>query len=195
MSFELPPLPYSQSALEPHISANTFSFHYDRHHAGYVTNLNRLAEGTEWETAELEQVVTGASGPIFNNAAQIWNHTFYWNSLSPDGGGAPVGDIATAIDSAFGSYDDFRSKFATAATTLFGSGWAWLAINENNQLEITQTSNADLPLLHNQKPLLVVDVWEHAYYLDYKNARPSYVEAFLDHLINWEFANQNLASN
>ncbi len=195
MSFELPPLPYSQSALEPHISANTFSFHYDRHHAGYVTNLNRLAEGTEWETAELEQVVTGASGAIFNNAAQIWNHTFYWNSLSPDGGGAPVGDIATAIDSAFGSYDDFRSKFATAATTLFGSGWAWLAINENNQLEITQTSNADLPLLHNQKPLLVVDVWEHAYYLDYKNARPSYVEAFLDHLINWEFANQNLASN
>ncbi|MCY3967884.1 MAG: superoxide dismutase [bacterium] len=195
MTFELPPLPYSQSALEPHISANTLSFHYDRHHAGYVANLNRLAESTEWETADLEQVVTGASGPIFNNAAQIWNHTFYWNSMSPDGGGTPSGAIAAAIDAAFGSYDEFRSKFATAATTLFGSGWAWLVANSNGGLEITQTSNADLPLLHGQTPLLVADVWEHAYYLDYQNARPAYVEAFLDHLINWDFAAQNLASS
>jgi len=195
MTFELPPLPYSQSALEPHISANTLSFHYDRHHAGYAANLNRLAESTEWETADLEQVVTGASGPIFNNAAQIWNHTFYWNSMSPDGGGTPSGAIAAAIDAAFGSYDEFRSKFATAATTLFGSGWAWLVANSNGGLEITQTSNADLPLLHGQTPLLVADVWEHAYYLDYQNARPAYVEAFLDHLINWDFAAQNLASS
>ncbi|MCY4258396.1 MAG: superoxide dismutase [bacterium] len=195
MTFELPPLPYSQSALEPHISANTLSFHYDRHHAGYVANLNRLAESTEWETAGLEQVVTGASGPIFNNAAQIWNHTFYWNSMSPDGGGTPSGTIAAAIDAAFGSYDKFRSKFATTATTLFGSGWAWLVANSNGGLEITQTSNADLPLLHGQTPLLVADVWEHAYYLDYQNARPAYVEAFLDHLINWDFAAQNLASS
>ncbi|MXW41803.1 MAG: superoxide dismutase [Acidimicrobiia bacterium] len=195
MSFELPPLPYNHSALEPYISANTLNFHYDRHHAGYVNNLNRLATDTEWENAELVQVITSANGPIFNNAAQIWNHTFYWGSMSPGGGGAPSGSIASAIENSFGSYDEFRNQFAAAATSLFGSGWTWLVANENDGLEIMSTTNADLPLLHSRKPLLVTDVWEHAYYLDYQNARPAYVEAFLDHLINWEFATQNLASS
>ncbi|MCY3577766.1 MAG: superoxide dismutase [bacterium] len=193
MAFELPPLPYSQSALEPYVSADTMSFHYGRHHAGYVANLNRLTADTQWEGAELEKVVLGAEGAIFNNAAQIWNHTFYWQSMSPDGGGAPSGPMREAIDAAFGSTDEFRRQFADAAVGLFGSGWTWLVADENG-LAIMQTANADLPLLHDRRALLVVDVWEHAYYLDYQNARAAYVEAFLDHLINWEFAAENLAA-
>ncbi len=194
MAFELPPLPYPQSALEPYVSAETVSFHYERHHAGYVANLNRLTSGTQWEGAELEKVVLGAEGAIFNNAAQIWNHTFYWHSMSPDGGGAPSGPVRAAIEESFGSTDEFRRRFADAAVGLFGSGWTWL-VADNGRLDIVQTSNADLPLLEDRRALLVVDVWEHAYYLDYQNARAAYVEAFLDHLINWEFAAENLASD
>ena len=194
MAFDLPPLPYSQSALEPYVSAETISYHYERHHAGYVANLNRLAAGTQWEGVELEKVVLGAEGAIFNNAAQIWNHTFYWHSMSPDGGGAPSGPVRAAIDAAFGSTDEFRRQFADAAVGLFGSGWTWLVADDDG-LAIVQTANADLPLLHDRRALLVVDVWEHAYYLDYQNARAAYVEAFLDHLINWEFAAENLASD
>ena len=193
MAFELPPLPYEHRALEPYVSADTLSFHYDRHHAGYVANLNRLAAGTEWENAELDAVAAGADGAIFNNAAQIWNHTFYWNSMSPDGGGAPTGAVGEAVVEAFGSTDEFRRQFADAAVGLFGSGWTWLVADESG-LEIVQTANADLPLRHGRRALLVVDVWEHAYYLDYQNARAAYVEAFLDHLVNWEFAAQNLAA-
>ena len=194
MAFELPPLPYSNRALAPYVSAETISFHYERHHAGYVANLNRLTNGTQWEGAELEKVVLGAEGAIFNNAAQIWNHTFYWQSMSPDGGGAPSGPVRAAIEEAFGSVDEFRRQFADAAVGLFGSGWTWLVADDDG-LAIVQTANADLPLLHERKALLVVDVWEHAYYLDYQNARAAYVEAFLDHLINWEFAAENLASD
>lgn len=194
MAFDLPPLPYSQSALEPFVSAETISYHYERHHAGYVANLNRLAAGTQWEGVELEKVILGAEGAIFNNAAQIWNHTFYWHSMSPDGGGAPSGPVRAAIDEAFGSTDEFRRQFADAAVGLFGSGWTWLVADDDG-LAIVQTANADLPLLDDRRALLVVDVWEHAYYLDYQNARAAYVEAFLDHLINWEFAAQNLASD
>ncbi len=193
MAFELPPLPYGQSALEPYVSAETMSYHYGRHHAGYVANLNRLAAGTQWEGAELEALARGAEGAIFNNAAQIWNHTFYWQSMSPDGGGAPAGAVGAAIDAAFGSVDEFRRQFADAAVGLFGSGWTWLVADEGG-LEIMQTANADLPLRHDRRPLLVVDVWEHAYYLDYQNARAAYVEAFLDNLVNWEFAAENLAA-
>ena len=193
MAFELPPLPYGHRALEPYVSADTLSFHYDRHHAGYVANLNRLAAGTEWEVADLDAVAAGAEGAIFNNAAQIWNHTFYWNSMSPDGGGAPTGAVGEAVVEAFGSTDEFRRQFADAAVGLFGSGWTWLVADESG-LEIVQTANADLPLRHGRRALLVVDVWEHAYYLDYQNARAAYVEAFLDHLVNWEFAAQNLAA-
>ena len=193
MAFELPPLPYSQSALEPYVSAETMSYHYGRHHAGYVANLNRLTSGTQWEGAELEKVVLGAEGPIFNNAAQIWNHTFYWRSMSPDGGGAPSGAVRTAIEASFGSVDEFRRQFADASVGLFGSGWTWLVAGESG-LDIVQTANADLPLRQDRRALLVVDVWEHAYYLDYQNARAAYVEAFLDHLVNWEFAAENLAA-
>ncbi|WP_420638909.1 superoxide dismutase [Candidatus Poriferisocius sp.] len=195
MSFELPPLPYSHSALEPYVSTDTLNFHYGRHHAGYVANLNRLTTGTEWESAALEAVVAGAEGPIFNNAAQIWNHTFYWNSMSPDGGGAPSGALGAAVAESFGSTDEFRRRFADASVGLFGSGWTWLVADTDGRLDIMQTSNADLPLLHNRRALLVIDVWEHAYYLDYQNARAAYVEAFLDHLINWEFAARNLAAD
>ncbi|MCY4036048.1 MAG: superoxide dismutase [bacterium] len=193
MAFELPSLPYDQSALEPYVSAQTMSYHYGRHHAGYVTNLNRLAAGTEWESAELQEVVRGADGAILNNAAQIWNHTFFWRSMSPGGGGDPSGAMRAAIEEAFGSVDEFRSQFAAAAVGLFGSGWTWLVADDRG-LEIMQTPNADLPLRHGRRALLVVDVWEHAYYLDYQNARAAYVEAFLDHLANWEFAAQNLAA-
>ena len=193
MAFELPPLPYGQSALEPYVSADTVSFHYGRHHAGYVANLNRLTAGTQWEGAELGAVALGAEGPVFNNAAQIWNHTFYWRSMSPDGGGSPSGPLGAAIVEAFGSTDEFRRRFADAAVGLFGSGWTWLVADDNG-LDIMQTANADLPLLHGRRALLVVDVWEHAYYLDYQNARAAYVEAFLERLVNWEFAAQNFAA-
>ncbi|MFZ4432347.1 MAG: superoxide dismutase [Microthrixaceae bacterium] len=191
MPFELPPLPYSQDALAPHISAETLEYHYGKHHQTYVTNLNKLVEGTEFEQASLEDVIMKSDGGLFNNSAQVWNHTFYWNSMRPDGGGAPDGAVAEAIDSAFGSYDDFRAKFAEAATTQFGSGWAWL-VDSGSGLEIMKTSNADLPMKHGAKALLTIDVWEHAYYIDFRNARPNYITTFLDSLVNWDFVAANM---
>ena len=193
MAFELPALPYAQDALAPHISAETLEYHYGKHHQTYVTNLNKLVEGTEFENASLTDVIMKSDAGLFNNSAQVWNHTFYWNSMSPDGGGAPTGEVAEAINSAFGSYDEFRAKFAEAATTQFGSGWAWL-VDSGSGLEIMKTSNADLPMKHGSKALLTIDVWEHAYYIDFRNARPNYISTFLDSLVNWDFVAQNMAS-
>lgn len=193
MAFELPALPYAQDALAPHISAETLEYHYGKHHQTYVTNLNKLVEGTEFENASLEDVIMKSDAGLFNNSAQVWNHTFYWNSMSPSGGGAPTGEVADAINSAFGSYDEFRAKFAEAATTQFGSGWAWL-VDSGSGLEIMKTSNADLPMKHGSKALLTIDVWEHAYYIDFRNARPNYISTFLDSLVNWDFVAQNMAS-
>ena len=193
MAFELPPLPYAQDALAPHISAETLEYHYGKHHQTYVTNLNKLVEGTEFENAALEDVILKSDGGLFNNSAQVWNHTFYWNSMTPDGGGAPTGEVADAINSAFGSYDSFVDKFKEAAATQFGSGWAWL-VDSGSGLEIMKTSNADLPMKHNAKAILTIDVWEHAYYIDFRNARPNYISTFIDSLINWDFVAQNLAS-
>lgn len=192
MAFELPALPYAQDALAPHISAETLEYHYGKHHQTYVTNLNKLVEGTEFENAELTDVIMKSDGGLFNNSAQVWNHTFYWSSMSPDGGGAPTGEVADAINSAFGSYDEFKAKFAEAATTQFGSGWAWL-VDSGSGLEIMKTSNADLPMKHGSKALLTIDVWEHAYYIDFRNARPNYISTYLDSLLNWDFVAQNMA--
>ncbi len=192
MAFELPPLPYSLDALAPHISKETLEYHYGKHHQTYVTNLNNLTADTPDADASLEDIIAKADGGLFNNAAQVWNHTFYWSSMTPDGGGAPTGEVADKINSAFGSYDTFKADFAKAATTQFGSGWAWLVDNGGN-LEITQTSNADLPLKHSAKALLTIDVWEHAYYIDFRNARPNYINTFLDSLVNWDFVAANLA--
>ena len=192
MEHTLPDLPYDKSALDPHISAETLDFHHGKHHNTYVVNLNNLVKGTEFEDASLEEIITrAAAGPIFNNAAQIWNHTFYWNSLSPGGGGEPSGAIADAINQQFGSFADFKEQFTQKSVTLFGSGWAWLVKNSDGSLSIEQTSNAGCPLTAGQTPLLTCDVWEHAYYIDYRNARPKYLEAFWA-LVNWDFANQNL---
>jgi len=191
MAFELPPLPYAMDALAPHISQETLEYHYGKHHQTYVTNLNKLIEGTEDESSSLEDIIKKAEGGLFNNAAQVWNHTFYWSCLSPTGGGAPTGEVGEKINSAFGSYDSFKEDFAKAATTQFGSGWAWLVDNDGT-LEIMQTSNADLPLKHSVKALLTIDVWEHAYYIDYRNARPKYIDTFLDSLLNWDFVTANL---
>ena len=192
MAIELPALPYAQDALAPYISAETLEYHYGKHHQTYVTNLNKLVEGTDLEGKSLEEVIKAAEGGVFNNAAQVWNHSFYWASMKPGGGGAPDGDVGEKINSAFGSYDAFKEEFAKAATTQFGSGWAWL-IDDGGKLAITQTSNADLPMKHSQKALLTIDVWEHAYYIDYRNARPKYIETFLDSLLNWDFVEENLA--
>lgn len=192
MAHTLPELPYSMDALQPHISRETLEYHYGKHHNAYVTNLNGMIEGTEFAKASLEDTIKGSSGSMFNNAAQVWNHTFYWHCLSPNGGGAPGGDLASAIDSAFGSLDAFRSEFTDKATKLFGSGWAWLVRRPDGSLAITQTSNAGTPLTGDDTPLLTCDVWEHAYYIDYRNARPKYVEAFWN-LVNWEFVARNFA--
>ena len=192
MAFELPPLPYAQDALAPHISAETLEYHYGKHHQTYVTNLNKLTNDNA-DGKTLEEVILDSDGGLFNNSAQVWNHTFYWNSMTPDGGGAPTGEVADAINSAFGSYDDFAAKFAEAATTQFGSGWAWL-VDAGSGLEIMKTANADLPMKHNAKALLTIDVWEHAYYIDFRNARPNYISTFLESLVNWDFVAQNLAS-
>jgi Fe-Mn family superoxide dismutase len=187
MPFELPPLPYAQDALAPHISAETLEYHYGKHHQTYVTNLNKLVEGTEFEQASLEDVIMKSDGGLFNNSAQVWNHTFYWNSMRPDGGGAPDGAVAEAIDAAFGSYDDFRAKFAEAATTQFGSGWAWLILGTDGKLKCTKTPNGSNPLATGEgKALLGCDVWEHSYYLDFRNRRPDYVQNWLDNLANYE---------
>jgi superoxide dismutase, Fe-Mn family len=185
MAFELPVLPYAPTALEPFISARTIEFHYGKHHQAYVNNLNNLVKGTEFENAGLEDIIKKASGGIFNNAAQIWNHTFYWESLAPNAGGEPSGTIADAIIKSFGSYIQFKENFSAAAATLFGSGWAWLVKKTDGTLEIVQESNAGNPLTKGLQPILTCDVWEHAYYLDYQNKRPDYVAAFWS-LVNWK---------
>ena len=195
--FVLPPLPFAEDALAPVISANTLSFHHGKHHKTYVDNLNKLVPGTEFEGMTLEQIINATAGKadkagFFNSAAQIWNHTFYWNCLRKDGGGVPKGDIATRIDSAFGSFDNFKKEFANAAVTQFGSGWAWL-VAEGSALKIVKTGNAEVPFTKGQKPLLTIDVWEHAYYLDYQNRRADYVNALIDKLLNWNSAAEALA--
>jgi superoxide dismutase, Fe-Mn family len=192
MAIELPALPYDRTALEPHISAETIDFHYSKHHQTYVTNLNNLIAGTEFESADLETIVRKSQGGLFNNAAQVWNHTFYWNCLKPNGGGAPTGKLAEAIDAAFGSFDAFKAEFTKTAIGTFGSGWAWLVQRADGSLALVSTSNAATPLTGTDKPLLTCDVWEHAYYVDYRNARPKYVEAFWN-LVNWDFVSAQMA--
>ncbi len=191
MAIELPALPYDRTALEPHISAETIDFHYSKHHQTYVTNLNNLIAGTEFESADLESIVRKAQGGMFNNAAQVWNHSFYWNCLKPNGGGAPSGKLAEAIDAAFGSFDAFKAEFTKTAIGTFGSGWAWLVQRADGSLALVSTSNAATPLTGTDKPLLTCDVWEHAYYVDYRNARPKYVEAFWN-LVNWDFVSDQM---
>lgn len=197
MAISLPDLPYSQDALEPYISANTLSFHYGKHHNAYVVNGNKLIEGTEFEDQTLEQIIQNTSDDsskagIFNNVAQVWNHTFYWNSMKPNAGGLPTGNIADKINSTFGDYTTFVEQFKTAGATQFGSGWAWLVL-DGDQLKIMKTPNAETPISNKGlKPLLTVDVWEHAYYLDYQNKRPDYLNTFLEKLVNWDFANSLL---
>ena len=198
MAFELPPLPYAENALEPYTSANTISFHYGKHHKTYVDKLNGMVAGNEMENQSLEEIIKatagdGAKAGVFNNAAQIWNHTFFWNSMKPGGGGQPSGDLAAAIDQSFGSYDGFAEAFKTAAAGQFGSGWAWL-VKDGGSLAVVATANAGTPITGSATPLLTIDVWEHAYYLDYQNRRPDFVETFLGNLVNWDFAAANLAS-
>lgn len=195
MAIELPDLPYGKDALAPHISADTLSFHHDKHHNAYVTKTNELISGTDLEGASIEEIAQAAHDKgdqgLFNQAAQVWNHTFYWHSMGPNGGGQPTGDIADKIKEDFGSYEEFANQFKTAGATQFGSGWAWLVL-DGGKLKVEKTLNADTPLVHGKTPLITMDVWEHAYYLDYQNRRPDYMGAFLEHLINWDFANQNL---
>lgn len=193
MAFELPALPYAKNALEPHISAETLEFHYGKHHQTYVTNLNNLVDGTDDANKSLEDIIRSSSGGLFNNAAQVWNHTFYWNCLSPNGGGEPSGRLADAINSDFGSFAKFKEAFSKTAITTFGSGWAWLVKKPDGSLELASTSNAQSPLTGSDRPLLTCDVWEHAYYIDYRNARPKYLEAFW-HLVNWDFVSKQFAS-
>jgi superoxide dismutase, Fe-Mn family len=192
MAISLPELPYAKDALAPYLSAETLEYHHDKHHAAYVTNLNNLVKDTDMAEKSLEEIVLTAEGGVFNNAAQVWNHTFYWNCMKPGGGGIPSGDLAAAIDRDFGSYDAFKQEFVQAGVTQFGSGWAWLVV-EAGKLKITKTANADLPLKHGQVPLLTCDVWEHAYYIDYRNLRQKYIETFLASLVDWDAAAANLA--
>lgn len=187
MAIDLPALPYARDALAPHISTETLDFHYGKHHQTYVTNLNNMIKGTEFENLDLETIIKKAQGSMFNNAAQIWNHTFYWHSLSPKGGGEPSGKLAEAITKSFGTFQQFKEQFTQAAIGTFGSGWAWLVQRVDGSLGIISTSNAATPITGPDRPLLTCDVWEHAYYIDYRNARPKYVEAFWS-LVNWEFA-------
>ena len=193
MAFELPALPYAQDALAPTISAETMEYHYGKHHQTYVDNLNKAVAGTADENASLEDIIMKAEGPLFNNAAQVWNHTFFWNSLSPNGGGQPTGALADRIAADFGGYDAFRAQITDAGLTQFGSGWAWL-VEKDGKLAIMKTPNADLPMKHGAKALFTIDVWEHAYYIDYRNARAKFIEVVLDNLVNWDFVNANLAS-
>jgi Fe-Mn family superoxide dismutase len=196
MSIELPPLPFGESDLAPHISANTLSFHYGKHHKAYVDNTNKMIDGTDLAKASLVDIIKAAHGKpdkkgLFNNSAQVWNHTFYWSSLSPKGGGQPSGKLLDRIKSDFGDFGAFKDALAKAAVSQFGSGWAWVVL-DGGKLKVEQTANADNPLTSGKTPLLTIDVWEHAYYLDYQNKRPAYVDAVLDKLINWEFAAKNL---
>jgi len=190
--FELPKLPYALDALQPSISKETLEYHYGKHHQAYVNNLNKLIPGTEFEKMSLEDIIMKSSGGIFNNAAQVWNHTFYWNCMTPDSQGKPSGKLAEAIDKKFGSFDEFKKQFTQSATTLFGSGWTWLAKNSDGSLEIINTGNAGLPMKEGKKALLTCDVWEHAYYIDYRNMRATYVENFWK-LVNWDFVAENFA--
>ncbi|GLR65263.1 Fe-Mn family superoxide dismutase [Marinospirillum insulare] len=193
MAFELPALPFAKDALEPHISSETLDFHHGKHHQTYVTKLNELVPGTEFEGKSLEEIIKAApAGPVFNNAAQVWNHTFYWNSLSPNGGGAATGAIADAINAKWGSFAEFQKEFDNKAVNNFGASWTWLVKNAAGELEIVNTSNAGTPMTEGHTALLTVDLWEHAYYIDYRNARPKYLEAFWA-LANWDFVNQNFA--
>jgi Fe-Mn family superoxide dismutase len=190
MKHELPPLPYPKNALEPHMSRETLEFHHDKHHANYVNKLNELIQGTEFENASLEDIVKRSSGAVFNNAAQTWNHSFFWNCLSPKGGGEAPGEIGRQIASSFGSFNDFKTKFSQAAEGQFGSGWAWLCRGADGKLSVRSTGNADTPLKSGDTPLLTCDVWEHAYYIDYRNSRKDFVAAFWN-LVNWEFVEKN----
>ena len=194
MAFALPDLPYAKDALAPYLSAETLEYHYGKHHNAYMTNLNGLidasAPGNETQE-DLERIIMSAEGGLFNNAAQVWNHSFYWKCMKPAGGGRPTAALAKAIDAAFGSYDDFAKEFTQAAVTQFGSGWAWLVASAG-ELKIVKTGNADLPLKHGKKALLTIDVWEHAYYIDHRNARPKFIETFLTSLVNWDFVSENL---
>ncbi len=194
MAFELPALPYARDALEPHISKETLNYHYGKHHNTYVVKLNGLIEGTEYASESLETIIKNAEGGVFNNAAQVWNHTFYWHCLSPEGGNKPTGALADAIDKAFGSYEAFTAKFTEMAVNNFGSGWTWLVKNQDGSVDIVNTSNAATPVTNpEQTPLLTCDVWEHAYYIDYRNVRPDYLKAFWT-LVNWEFAEKNYSA-
>lgn len=194
MPFELPDLPYAKDALAPHISAETFDYHHGKHHQAYVNKLNSLTEGTDNASKSLEDLIRSTEGGLFNQAAQVWNHTFFWNSMKAGGGGAPSGDIAAAIDRDLGGYDKFKEDFTAAAAGRFGSGWAWLVKNADGKLSITSTANAGNPMTEGLTPILTLDVWEHAYYVDYRNARPKFIAAFLDNLVNWDFANRNLGA-
>ena len=193
MEHKLPPLPYAMDALAPHISKETLEFHYGKHHQAYVTNLNNLIKGTEFEKASLEDIVKKASGGVFNNAAQVWNHTFFWSSMKPGGGGKASGALAAAIDKKWGSFDGFKEAFTKSAVGNFGSGWTWLVKKPDGSVDIVNTSNAATPVTGSDKPLLTIDVWEHAYYIDYRNARPKFVETFLASLANWDFAGKNFS--
>jgi Fe-Mn family superoxide dismutase len=193
MEHKLPPLPYATDALAPHLSKETFEFHYGKHHQAYVTNLNNLIKGTEFENASLEDIIRKSTGGVFNNAAQVWNHTFFWNSMKPGGGGKPSGALAAAIDKKWGSFEAFKDAFTKSAVGNFGSGWTWLVRKADGTVDIVNTSNAATPLTGADKPLLAIDVWEHAYYIDYRNARPKFVETFLASLANWDFAAKNFA--
>jgi Fe-Mn family superoxide dismutase len=198
MPFELPALPFAPTALEPHMSAKTFEFHHGKHHKAYVDTLNTLIPGTPFEKASLEDIINQTHGKeefakIYNNAAQVWNHTFFWNSMKPQGGGAPTGDLAKKIEQTFGDLATFKTKFKEAGVTQFGSGWAWLVLSKDGKLEIVKTANAVCPLATGAKPILTCDVWEHAYYLDYQNRRADMIQTFLDNLANWDFAAKNLA--
>jgi len=190
MEHKLPELPYAKNALEPHISAETLEYHYGKHHQTYITNLNKLIKGTEYEDMSLEDIIKNATGGLFNNAAQVWNHTFYWNCLSPDGGGKPGGALSEAINKTFNSFEEFKDKFSQTSITTFGSGWGWLVQNPDGTLEIVSTSNAGNPMTDGRTALLTCDVWEHAYYIDYRNARPTYVENFWE-IVNWSFVAKN----
>jgi len=193
MEHKLPPLPYAMDALAPSISKETFEFHYGKHHQTYVTNLNNLIKGTEFENLDLEAIVKKSSGGIFNNSAQVWNHTFFWNSMKPGGGGKPAGALAAAIDKKWGSFDAFKEAFSKSALGNFGSGWTWLVKKADGSVDIVNTSNAATPLTTADKALITIDVWEHAYYIDYRNARAKFVETFLNALVNWDFAAKNFA--
>ncbi len=198
MAYELPDLPYDYNALEPYMSARTLEFHHDKHHAKYVSTFNEMTKDTELEEKPIEDVIKiafqdSSKSGIFNNGAQAWNHTFYWNCLTPNGGGTPNGDLAEKLNAAFGGFDKFKEEFKNAAATQFGSGWAWL-VSDGGTLKVTKTSNAENPIAHGQTPLLTLDVWEHAYYLDYQNKRPDFIQAFLDQMVNWDFVAKNLAT-